>query len=94
MTSIFLMAIIVTQPALAQANFDRPGSDYQSSPVASGDPMECALACEHAQKAKEFATCDGPPDYTYKAAYDEATALAAGHRPCALCRRAARSPIT
>ena len=32
-------------------------------------------ALEHAQKAKELATCDGPPDYTYKAAYDEACAL-------------------
>lgn len=33
------------------------------------------LASEHAQHAKALATCDGPPDYTYKAAYDEATAL-------------------
>jgi hypothetical protein len=33
------------------------------------------LAHEHALKAKELATCDGPPDYTYKAAYDEACAL-------------------
>lgn len=30
---------------------------------------------EHAQEAKKLATCDGPPDYTYKAAYDEACAL-------------------
>jgi tetratricopeptide (TPR) repeat protein len=34
-------------------------------------------AKEHAQKAKDLATCDGPPDYTYKAAYDEAAALLA-----------------
>jgi PAN domain-containing protein len=34
------------QPVLAQANFDRPGSDYQSSPVPSGDPADCALVCE------------------------------------------------
>jgi tetratricopeptide (TPR) repeat protein len=33
------------------------------------------LAKEHAQEAKTLATCDGPPDYTYKAAYDEAEAL-------------------
>jgi len=33
------------------------------------------LAKEHAQEAKALATCDGPPDYTYKAAYDEAEAL-------------------
>jgi len=34
-----------------------------------------AAAREHAQKAKDLAACDGPPDYTYKAAYDEAAAL-------------------
>jgi tetratricopeptide (TPR) repeat protein len=36
---------------------------------------EWKLAKEHAQEAKALATCDGPPDYTYKAAYDEAEAL-------------------
>jgi hypothetical protein len=30
-----------------------------------------------AKKARDLATCDGPPDYTYKAAYDEAGALLA-----------------
>jgi tetratricopeptide (TPR) repeat protein len=34
-------------------------------------------AREHAAEALRLATCDGPPDYTYKAAYDEATALLA-----------------
>jgi hypothetical protein len=29
----------------------------------------------HAQAARRLATCDGPPDYTYKVAYDEAGAL-------------------
>jgi len=32
-------------------------------------------AMEHAQQARALATCDGPPDYTYKVAYDEAGAL-------------------
>jgi len=32
-------------------------------------------AKEHAQLAFKLATCDGPPDYTYKAAYVEAEAL-------------------
>jgi Tfp pilus assembly protein PilF len=36
---------------------------------------ENALLQEHAQRAKELATCDGPPDYTYKAAYEEASRL-------------------
>ncbi len=34
-------------------------------------------ALEHARKAKDLATCDGPPDYTYQAAYDEAVSLLA-----------------
>jgi tetratricopeptide (TPR) repeat protein len=34
-----------------------------------------AQALQHASKARELATCDGPPDYTYKVAYDEAGAL-------------------
>lgn len=32
-------------------------------------------ARRHAREALKLATCDGPPDYTYKAAYDEATAM-------------------
>ncbi len=32
-------------------------------------------ALEHARQAKDLAYCDGPPDYTYKAAYDEACEL-------------------
>jgi tetratricopeptide (TPR) repeat protein len=34
-------------------------------------------AREHAAEALRLATCDGPPDYTYKAAYHEATVLLA-----------------
>ncbi len=40
--------------------------------LARGDK---AAAKEHAQTARLLATCDGPPDYTYKAASDEAAAL-------------------
>ncbi|MCX6027649.1 MAG: toll/interleukin-1 receptor domain-containing protein [Chloroflexi bacterium] len=36
-----------------------------------------AAALEHAKEARRLAICDGPPDYTYKAAYDEAGALLA-----------------
>jgi tetratricopeptide (TPR) repeat protein len=36
---------------------------------------DMATALEHAKEAHRLATCDGPPDYTYKAAYDEAGAL-------------------
>ena len=40
--------------------------------LARGDK---ATALEHAKEARKLATCDGPPDYTYKVAYDEAGAL-------------------
>ena len=53
-TSTFLVAIILAPPARAQANFDRPGGDYQSSPVASGDPADCALVCERDRRCRAW----------------------------------------
>jgi len=41
------------------------------------DRGDLAAAREHAQAAHDLAACDGPPDYTYKVAYDEAAALLA-----------------
>jgi len=40
--------------------------------LARGDK---AAARHHATEARRLATCDGPPDYTYKAAHDEAGSL-------------------
>jgi len=40
--------------------------------LARGDK---SAARRHATEARRLATCDGPPDFTYKAAYDEAGAL-------------------
>ena len=40
--------------------------------LARGDK---ATGRQHAEEARRLATCDGPPDYTYKVAYDEAGAL-------------------
>jgi PAN domain len=45
-TLAVLAAVTAACPAYAQANFDRPGSDYLSAPVPSGDPADCALMCE------------------------------------------------
>lgn len=42
--------------------------------AAQGDNQQ-ALA--HAQAMRRLATCDGPPDHTYKVAYDESGALPA-----------------
>ena len=48
LTTLTLFAAATgVRPAAAQGNFDRPGGDYTSSPVVSGDPEDCALLCEH-----------------------------------------------
>jgi len=49
-----LTAGMATRPAQAQASFDRPGSDYQSSPVPSGDPEDCAMACERDRRCRAW----------------------------------------
>src|SRR5260370_41876709 len=41
----FAAAGTATLPAPKHANFDRPGGDYQSSPVASAEPADSALPC-------------------------------------------------
>jgi len=53
-TSAFLVAITVARPAHAQSNFDRPGGDYQNAPVASGDPLDCALVCERDRRCRAW----------------------------------------
>lgn len=39
------------------------------------DAGDREAALEHAHQASQLAACDGPPDYTYKVAYDEAGAM-------------------
>jgi hypothetical protein len=53
-TSVFSAVAIAAQAAQAQANFDRPGGDYQSSVVASGDPADCALVCERDRRCRAW----------------------------------------
>src|SRR6202521_1539913 len=53
-TLVLLAAAVATRPAQAQANFDRPGGDYLSSPVASGDPADCALVCERDRRCRAW----------------------------------------
>ena len=38
----------------AQTNFDRPGGDYMSSPIESGDPADCALMCERDKRCRAW----------------------------------------
>ena len=65
-TLAFLAAAIATRPALAQANFDRPGGDYLSTPVLSGDPAECALVCERDRRCRAW-SFNYPTDLTNRA---------------------------
>ena len=62
-TLAFLAAAASARPALAQANFDRPGGDYLSAPVISGDPAECALVCERDRRCRAW-TFAYPSDTT------------------------------
>jgi hypothetical protein len=49
-----LVVVMPVAPAQAQANFDRPGGDYQSSVVTSGDPADCALVCERDRRCRSW----------------------------------------
>lgn len=53
---ICLAAVTVASPAEAQmqTSFDRPGGDYLSSPVPSGDPKVCARLCEHDHRCRAW----------------------------------------
>lgn len=53
-TLVLFAALTVGRSAHAQTNFDRPGGDYQSSPVPSGDPAECALVCERDRRCRAW----------------------------------------
>ncbi|HSJ40787.1 MAG TPA: PAN domain-containing protein, partial [Xanthobacteraceae bacterium] len=58
LVALAFAAATATRPAQAQANFDRPGGDYQSSPVASGDPADCALVCERDRRCRAWTLSD------------------------------------
>jgi hypothetical protein len=59
----FLAAAASARPALAQANFDRPGGDYVNAPVISGDPADCALVCERDRRCRAW-SFNYPTDIT------------------------------
>ena len=49
-----LAALAGARPACAQLGFDRPGGDYASAPVPSGDPAVCAARCEHDKSCRSW----------------------------------------
>jgi hypothetical protein len=38
----------------AQTGYDRPGGDYSSAPVPTGDPAVCASRCEHERNCRAW----------------------------------------
>jgi PAN domain-containing protein len=54
LVSALSAAVIAARPAQAQANFDRPGGDYQSALVDSGDPADCAMVCERDRRCRAW----------------------------------------
>jgi hypothetical protein len=49
-----MAALAGATPACAQLGFDRPGGDYASAPVPSGDPAVCAARCEHDRSCRSW----------------------------------------
>jgi hypothetical protein len=62
-TFALMAAATSARPAQAQANFDRPGGDYLSAPVSTGDPADCALTCERDRRCRAW-TFSYPTDAT------------------------------
>ena len=61
--SVVLVTAVATadRPASAQAGYDRPGADYASAPVTSGDPAVCATRCERDSRCRSWSFAY-PPD--------------------------------
>ncbi len=53
-TLVCLAAATALRPVQAQGNFDRPGGDYMSFAVPTGDPAECALTCERDRRCRAW----------------------------------------
>jgi hypothetical protein len=51
---VTLASLAAPLSASAQTSFDRPGGDYLSAPVPSGDPADCALQCEHDKRCRAW----------------------------------------
>ncbi len=49
-----LLAVARLNPVEAQTYSDRPGGDYMSAPITSGDPADCALLCERDRRCRAW----------------------------------------
>jgi hypothetical protein len=46
---------VLATPARAQVGYDRPGGDYTSFSLRSGDPAQCAARCERDSRCRAWA---------------------------------------
>lgn len=49
-----IVAMALSSTVRAQVDVDRIGGDYLRKPVRSGDPVECALMCEHDRHCRSW----------------------------------------
>lgn len=49
-----LVLLLAVAPSWAQVGFDRPGGDYFSFPIRTGDPNVCALRCEREARCRAW----------------------------------------
>ena len=52
--AVLVAALAAAAPARAQSGYDRPGGDYASAPVTSGDPAVCAVRCERDARCRAW----------------------------------------
>jgi hypothetical protein len=55
MAGLWLAFAAPGKPAHAQVDYDRPGGDYTSFPLRSGDPAQCAARCERDSRCRAWA---------------------------------------
>src|SRR5215467_6283285 len=51
---ILILCLLAIAPAYAQTGFDRPGGDFLSFPLRSGDPAACAARCEREPRCRAW----------------------------------------
>jgi PAN domain-containing protein len=52
---VIAVLMMLATPAAAQVGFDRWGGDYRSFAMRSGDPAQCAAACERDSRCRAWA---------------------------------------
>jgi hypothetical protein len=53
-TGLAAMGLVIPAPAYAQSGYDRPGGDFLSFSIRSGDPAVCAARCEREGRCRAW----------------------------------------